>query len=126
VSRESIQPENVAVPSPPFSPVVASGELVITAGQVGYDEDGKLVGGGIREQTQQTLTNLERCLSAAGCTLADVLKVTAFIADLADLEGYNEVYASFFDAPYPARSTVQVGLPPGLLIEIEATARRRQ
>jgi reactive intermediate/imine deaminase len=124
VNRESFQPEGVAVPGAPYSPVVASGDLVVTAGQVGFDEQGRLVGDGIREQTRQTLVNLERCLAAAGCSLGDVVKVTTFIADLGDIEGYNEVYASVFESPYPARSTVQVGLPPGLLVEIEATARR--
>jgi 2-iminobutanoate/2-iminopropanoate deaminase len=64
------------------------------------------------------------CLSAAGCTLDDVLKVNAFLADLGDFDGYNGVYREFFAEPYPARTSVQAGLPPGILIEIEAVARR--
>jgi enamine deaminase RidA (YjgF/YER057c/UK114 family) len=56
--------------------------------------------------------------------MADVVKVNAFLADLADFPGYNEVYKEFFDAPYPVRSSVQVGLPAGVLVEIEAVARR--
>ena len=52
-----------------------------------------------------------------------MVKVNAFLADLGDFEGYNEVYREYFSAPYPARTTVQAGLPPGLLVEIEAVAR---
>jgi enamine deaminase RidA (YjgF/YER057c/UK114 family) len=78
----------------------------------------------IREQTRQALRNLELCLEAAGCGLGDVLKVTAFLADLNDRSGYNEVYAGAFEPPYPARTTVQAGLPDGLLVEIEAIVCR--
>ncbi len=66
---------------------------------------------------------MKACLGAAGCGLDDVVKVNAFLVDLADFEGYNEVYREYFTAPYPARTTVQAGLPPGLLVEIEAVAR---
>jgi reactive intermediate/imine deaminase len=104
--------------------VVVSGDLVFTAGQVAFDEDGKLVPGGIEEQTGRALDNLEACLRAAGCTLGDVVKVGAFLADLADFAAFNGVYASRFDTPPPARSTVGVDLPGGILVEIEAIARR--
>jgi 2-iminobutanoate/2-iminopropanoate deaminase len=122
--KESLQPEGLAVPRLPYSPVVVSGEIVVTAGQVAHDETGAIVAGAIREQTRQVLGNIERCLGAAGCTKADVIKVNVFLTDFADFEGFNEEYAAFFERPYPVRTTVQVGLPPGILIEIEATARR--
>jgi 2-iminobutanoate/2-iminopropanoate deaminase len=109
---------------PPYSPVRISGDLVVTAGQVAFDEHGVVVAGGIREQTRQALANVERRLAEAGCSLADVFKVTTFIADIGDVAAYNEIYREFFQPPYPARTTVQAGLPDGLLIEIEATARR--
>jgi 2-iminobutanoate/2-iminopropanoate deaminase len=124
VPRQALQPEGLAVPKPPYSPVVLSGEAVYTAGQIGNDPDGNLVAGGIAEQARQTLENVRTCVEAAGCTLADVVKVNAYLADLADFPGYNEVYVEFFDRPYPARTSVQAGLPPGVLIEIEAIARR--
>jgi 2-iminobutanoate/2-iminopropanoate deaminase len=114
----------MATPKPPFSPVVVSGDLVYTAGQVAHDADGALVVGGIEEQTRRTLENVQACLEAAGCTLDDVMKVTAFLADLGDFEGYNGVYREFFAEPYPARTSVQAGLPYGILVEIEAVARR--
>lgn len=122
--RQALQPEGMATPKPPYSPVVISGDLVYTAGQVAHDGEGSLVPGGIEEQTRQTLENVRMCLSAAGCTLDDVLKVNAFLADLGDFDGYNGVYREFFAEPYPARTSVQAGLPPGILIEIEAVARR--
>lgn len=122
--RQALQPEGVAKPGPPYSPVVVSGDTVYTAGQVAHDAAGDLVGGGIVEQTRQALANVRACLEAAGCTMGDVVKVNAFLADLADFPGYNEAYAEFFDEPYPARTSVQAGLPPGVLVEIEAVARR--
>jgi 2-iminobutanoate/2-iminopropanoate deaminase len=121
---DAIQPEGLPTPSAPYSPVVVSGDLVVTAGQVGFGADGEVVAGGIREQTRQTLENVGRCLAAAGCGLGDVIKVTAFITDMGNFAAYNEVYAEFFQSPFPARTTVQAGLAPGLLVEIEALARR--
>jgi len=114
----------MAKPRPPYSPVVISGDTVYTAGQVAYDANGALVEGGIEEQTRRVLENVRTCLEAAGCTLDDVVKVTAFLIDLGGVAAYNEVYREFFDEPYPARSTVQAGLAPGVLVEIEAVARK--
>lgn len=122
--RQALQPDNLPVPKPPYSPVVVSGEAVYTAGQTGVDGDGNLVEGGIAEQTRQTLENVRLCVEAAGCTLDDVVKVNAYLVDLADFPAYNEVYVEFFAQPYPARTSVQAGLPPGVLIEIEAVARK--
>ena len=122
--RQALQPEGMAVPKPPYSPVVVSGDMVYTAGQIGNDPEGNLVEGGIAEQARRTLENVRTCLDAAGCTLDDVVKVNAYLADLGDFPAYNEVYVEFFSKPYPARTSVQAGLPPGVLIEIEAVARR--
>ena len=97
---------------------------MVTAGQVAHDSAGKLVEGGIVEQTRQTLENVRICLEAAGCTLDDVVKVSAFLADLGDFRGYNEAYVEVFDEPYPARTSVQAGLPTGVLVEIDVLARR--
>lgn len=124
MTRDGRQPEDVARPSAPYSPVVVGGDLVYTSGQVAFDSAGVLVPGGIEEQTRQVLDNLERSLAAGGCELDDVVKVTAFLADLADFEAFNRVYAERFAAPYPARSTVGVRLADGLLVEVEAVARR--
>lgn len=124
MTRDGRQPEDVARPSAPYSPVVVGGDLVYTSGQVAFDSAGVLVPGGIEEQTRQVLDNLERSLAVGGCELDDVVKVTAFLADLADFEAFNRVYAERFAAPYPARSTIGVRLADGLLVEVEAVARR--
>ena len=123
MSKLTPQPDGVAVPRAPYSPVVVDGGLVYTAGQVGFDESCDIVPGGIEAQTRRALENLTACLRAAGCERADVLKVNAYLADLAEFEGFNGVYREFFEEPFPARTTVGVTLPGGLLVEIEATAR---
>src|SRR5262245_19954450 len=125
MTREAIQPDDVPVPAPPYSPVVAAGDLVFTAGQVAMELSGTVVAGGVAEQTDQVLRNVAACLAAAGCGMDDVANATVFLTDLTDYPAFNEVYARHFSRPYPARSTVHVGLAPGLLVEIEAVARRR-
>lgn len=124
MTREAIQPDDLPVPAPPYSPVVVAGELVFTAGQVAMNRTGTIVDGGVAEQTEQVMRNVAACLAAAGCGMDDVVKTTVFLTDLADFPAFNEVYAQHFSSPYPARSTVQVGLAAGLLVEIEAVARR--
>lgn len=124
MERQAVQPEGVAMPKAPYSPAVVTGDLVVTAGQVAFDANGELVSGGIEEQARQVFDNLRRCLEAAGSSLDGVVKVNAFLADLADFETYNEVYQEYFSSPYPARTTVQAGLAPGLRLEVEALARK--
>jgi 2-iminobutanoate/2-iminopropanoate deaminase len=108
----------------PYSQFVASGDFVFTAGQVAFDDEGRPLEGGIEVQVRRTLENLRDVLAEAGCGLADVVKVTAFLADLGTFEAYNRVYREFFTPPYPARTSVGASLPPGILVEIEAVARR--
>jgi 2-iminobutanoate/2-iminopropanoate deaminase len=110
----------------PYSQAIAAGSLVFCAGQVGLDPaTGRLVEGGIAAETARVLENLTAVLAAAGCTLADVVKTTVFLADLAEFAAMNETYARFFPAAPPARSTVQVAaLPARARVEIEAIAVR--
>jgi 2-iminobutanoate/2-iminopropanoate deaminase len=122
--RDAIQPPDVVTPKAPYSPVVVSGDHVFTAGQVAFDATGAVVAEDMEAQTRQALRNVQSCLAAAGCTLEDVVKVNAYLADLADFDAYNTAYREFFSEPFPARTSVQAGLPPGLLVEIEAVARR--
>lgn len=121
--RDALFPDGLPRPKAPYSPVVRSGDHVYAAGQVGFDADGLVVAGGIDAQTRQALANLERCLRAAGCTLGDVVKVNVFLADLSEFEAFNAVYREAFEEPYPARTTVQAGLPSGIRVELEAVAR---
>jgi 2-iminobutanoate/2-iminopropanoate deaminase len=110
----------------PYSQGVCAGDLVFCAGQGGLDPaTGQLVEGGIQAQTRQTLNNLGAVLRAAGSDLSHVVKTTVFLADMADFGAMNQVYAEFFPADPPARSTVAVRqLPLGALVEIEAIAVR--
>lgn len=124
MTRDAIQPDDVPVPAPPYSPVVRAGDIVFTAGQVAMDRSGAIVAGGVAEQTDQVLRNVAACLAAAGCGMDDVVKTTVFLAHLDDFPACNEVYGRHFARPYPARTTVQAGLAPGLLVEIEAIALR--
>jgi 2-iminobutanoate/2-iminopropanoate deaminase len=84
-----------------------------------------MVSGGVREQTEKVLANLRAVLEANSMRLSDVVKATVFMTDLGRFSEMNEVYASFFSEPFPARSTVQVaGLPRGAQVEIEVLAVR--
>jgi 2-iminobutanoate/2-iminopropanoate deaminase len=122
---EAIFPEGASRPDFPYSPAIVSGDLVYTAGQVANDANGRIVSDEIEAQTRQVLDNLRAVLQAAGCDLSDVIKVNAYLTDLANFAVYNDVYREYFSQPYPARSTVGAALAPGYLVEIEAVARRR-
>lgn len=110
----------------PYAQAVDTGTLVFCAGQVGLDPaTGKLVPGAIAAETDRACENLAAVLAAAGLTLADVVKTTVYVVDLAEFGTMNEVYGRHFPAPHPARATVQVAaLPAGARVEIEAIAVR--
>jgi 2-iminobutanoate/2-iminopropanoate deaminase len=101
-----------------------TGGLIFTAGQLGMDPaSGSLVPGGIEPECRRALENLRAVLEAAGSSLAGVVKVTVFLADMREFPAMNAVYETFFRAPYPARSAFQVAaLPKNGRIEIEAVA----
>ena len=108
----------------PYSQALRAGGFLFTAGQVGFDPGtGELVDGGIGEQTRQVLQNIRAILEAGGSSLAQVVKTTVFLVDMADFAAMNEVYAEAFGTHRPARSTVAVAaLPRGARVEIEAVA----
>ena len=108
----------------PYSQVIQVGSLIYTSGQIPIDPaTGNFVEGGIKEQTRQSLTNIQAILEEAGLTMANVVKTTVFMADMNDFADMNSVYAEFFTEPYPARSAVAVKtLPKGALVEIEVVA----
>lgn len=108
----------------PYSQAIRVGDLVFVSGQLSLRPgEAELTGGGIQEQTEQVLANIEAILREAGSGLDRLVKTTVFLTDLADFAGMNEVYARRVgDAP-PARATVQVAaLPSGAIVEIEAVA----
>lgn len=108
----------------PYSQAIRMGELVFCAGQIPLDPATMtIVEGDIAVQTRRALTNLSNVLAAAGSSMERVVKTTVFLANLDDFKAMNAVYAEFFAAQPPARSTVQVArLPAGALVEIEAIA----
>ena len=110
----------------PYSQAIQVGNLIYTSGQIPIDPaTGQLVEGGIKEQTRQSLNNIQAILQEAGLTMASVVKTTVFMADMADFAEMNSVYAEFFTEPYPARSAVAVKtLPKNALVEIEVVAEK--
>jgi 2-iminobutanoate/2-iminopropanoate deaminase len=108
----------------PYSQAIRAGGLIFTAGQIALDPaTAQIVEGGIEVQTRQVLTNLSHVLQAAGSSLSRVVKTTVFLQDLGEFAAMNAVYAEFFPAQPPARSTVQVAaLPRGSRVEIECIA----
>ena len=109
----------------PYSQAIAIDGFIFCSGQLGMDPaTGQLVEG-IANQAERAMVNLEAVLAAAGASLADVVKTTIFLSDLANFSTVNDIYSKHVIAPAPARSTVQVAaLPRGALVEIEAIARR--
>ena len=109
----------------PYSQAIQIGQLLFTSGQVPIDpETGAIVEGGIQEQARQSLNNIKAILNAAGTNMGAVVKTTVCLQDMNDFAARNEVYAQFFQEPYPARSAVQVArLPKDVLVEIEAIAQ---
>ncbi len=108
----------------PYSHAIRTEQFVFASGQVPLDPaTNQLVTGDVAAQTRQVLLNVQAILTAAGTSLANVVKTTVFLADMADFAAMNAVYAEFFPADPPARSTVQVAaLPLGAQVEIEVVA----
>ena len=122
--RERIQTDNAPAAIGPYSQAIKAGGFVFVSGQIPIDpQTGQFVPGGIAAQTEQVLKNLSAVLEAAGSSLDLVVKTTVFLADMKEFSGMNEVYATFFSSPPPARATVAAaGLPRDARVEIEAVA----
>lgn len=121
--KTEIYTMNAPAPIGPFSQAIkAQGTFLYVSGNIGI-KDGALITGGIKAQTQQTLDNINAILREAGYSFQDVVKVNIFITNMDDFTAMNEVYASYFSKPEPARTTVQVSrLPREAIVEIELTA----
>ena len=124
VTKKAIETKDAPKAIGPYSQAIVANGFVYTAGQIGTDpKTGSLVTGGIAEQTEQALNNLEAVLKAAGTSVDAVVKTTVFLADINDFAAMNEIYGKRFTKPYPARSTVQVArLPRDARVEIEVVA----
>lgn len=119
--NKAIKPEKGPKAIGPYSPGVKLGDFVYLSGQIPVDpETGNLVEGDIRRQTHQVFQNILTILEEAHLRFDHVVKTTVFLTDMADFAAMNEVYAQYFEEPYPARSCIQVAaLPKGAQVEIE-------
>jgi 2-iminobutanoate/2-iminopropanoate deaminase len=106
----------------PLSPAVRAGDLVYASGQVPTGTDGKVVAGGIEEQTKQVLENVKSALALAGAAMEDVVKCLVIITDAGDFAAFNKVYATYFPKDHPARTTIVAKLVIDIKVEIEAIA----
>lgn len=124
MSKKAINTEKAPKAIGPYSQAIQVGNLVYTSGQLPIDPTtGAFPEGGIKEQTRQSLCNIQAILEEAGLTMSNVVKTTVFLADMNDFADMNTIYAEFFTQPYPARSAVAVKtLPKNALVEIEVVA----
>lgn len=106
----------------PYSRVVRAGDFVFVSGQVGVDAQGQVVPGGIEAETRRILERVAEALALAGCTLADLVKVTVYLADRNDFARFNEAYAAFFPKDPPARTTVVTDLLIDVKVELDVVA----
>ena len=107
----------------PYSQAIAANGFLFISGQLGVTPEGKFAGEDVKAQAEQSMLNLKAILTQAGLGFENAVKTTIFLADIADFAAVNEIYAKFFNEPYPARSTIAVKtLPKGGLVEIELIA----
>jgi 2-iminobutanoate/2-iminopropanoate deaminase len=127
MSRHPIRTERAPAAIGPYSQAIAADGWLFLSGQVALDPaSGQLLAGDVGAQTERALLNLQGVLEKAGASLADVVRCTVYLRDMADFAAMNAVYARFFPAEPPSRSTVAVaGLPKDARVEIDAIARLR-
>lgn len=123
---KAIQANNAPAAIGPYSQAIEVNGFIFASGQIPIDPaTGEFVKGGIKEQTRQSLLNAKSILIAAGSDLNRVVKTTVFLSDMANFTAMNEVYSTFFEQPFPARSAVAVkDLPKGALVEVEVLAAK--
>ena len=123
---KAIHTNNAPAAIGPYSQAIEVNGFVFASGQIPINPaTGDFVEGGIKEQTKQALTNASNILKEAGTNLSHVVKTTVYMADMGDFAAMNEIYAQFFNEPYPARSAVAVkALPKGALVEVEVLAAK--
>ena len=124
--REAIHPPGAAAPSAPYTPAIGEGGFLYVSGQGPLNlATGEYVKGSITSETKQVFENIKTILQAAGSSLDKVVKVNVYLRDINDFAAMNEVYKTYFSAPFPARTTIQAGaLPRGFAVEIECIAGR--
>jgi len=124
--RVPISSDNAPAAIGPYSQGVSIDGWVYCSGQIPIIPADGSVAQGIKNQTRQVLENLGQVLSAADCDFSNVIKTTVYLADMATFSQMNEVYAQYFEVPFPARACVEAAaLPKGVQVEIDAIARKR-
>ncbi len=119
--KQPVNTEGAPAPIGPYSQgIISAGRLLFVSGQTAKHPKTGDVPAGVSGQTERCLENIKAIVEKAGATLADVVKVNAYLKDMASFAEYNEVYARYFPKPYPARTTVGADLPGGTLVEIDA------
>lgn len=122
--REAVTTPDAPAAIGPYSQAIVAGGFLFVSGQIPLDPaTGRLVSGTIAEETRRVFDNLAAILTAAGAGFDDVVKTTVYLSDMAEFTAMNEVYATYFSAPAPARATVQAAaLPKGVRVEIDLIA----
>jgi 2-iminobutanoate/2-iminopropanoate deaminase len=122
--REAVSSPAAPAAIGPYSQAIKAGNLLFLSGQIPLDPaTGDLVGGGVEAQTRQVFKNIEAILKAGGTSFDGVVTATVYLADMNDFAKVNEIYATYFSSPAPARATVQVArLPKDCRVEIQVIA----
>jgi len=123
--KQPVQPPGKAVSKAPLTPAIITGDFVYVSGQGALDlATGDYLKGDVRSETKQVFENIKTVLKAAGSSLDKVVKCNVYLRDINDFAAMNEVYRTYFEAPYPARTTIQAGaLPLGFAVEIDCIAK---
>jgi 2-iminobutanoate/2-iminopropanoate deaminase len=123
--RKPVQTDKAPKPIGPYSQAIVDNGFVFVSGQGCINPStGQIERGDARSETKRVFENLKTILEAAGSSLAKVVKCNVYLRDINDFQAMNEVYATYFEPPYPARTTIQAGaLPAGIAVEIECIAR---
>ena len=123
--RNAVHTDKAPRPIGPYSQAIVENGFVFVSGQGAIDPvTGQIERGDARAETTRVFENLKTILEAAGSSLAKVVKCNVYLRDINDFAAMNDVYATYFEAPYPARTTIQAGaLPAGIAVEIECVAR---
>ena len=120
---KEVKTNNAPAAIGPYSQAIISGNTVFASGQIPVNPSNGEIPEGVEAQANQAFTNVKNLLEAAGTSIEKVIKTTVFIQNMDDFGKINEIYASYFTEPFPARSCVEVAkLPKGVLLEVEAIA----
>ena len=122
--KQVIYTKEAPDPIGPYSQAIQAGNMLFLSGQVAIDPDSnELIVGGINQETEQVMKNIEKLLKQSGYSFSEVVKTTIFLSDMRHFADVNKVYGSFFKGDFPARETVAVlGLPKNANVEISVTA----